>query len=140
MATSLLPKGTAVHMHCADNTGHNCCTSHNLNPKDPVGPNGQVSFHLLPHLTSFLFAYHTWPKHLLCARHSQQLETQSQVLWGLLVPATRGIPWKEAKSPCHSLFLWSLWIAVCSLETAVPCQGPGHSGFTHTLIYPNFQF
>ena len=45
----------------------------------------------------------------------------------------RGIPWREASPPCHSL-LWSLWIAICNLAVAAPCQGPGHSGFTHTLL------
>lgn len=85
------------------------------------------------HLTSF-FASHTLPKYLLCARHYWQLGTQRQVLWGLLLPATwRGIPWKEAKPPCHSLLRWSLWIAVCNMEAVAPCQGPGHSRFTHAL-------
>lgn len=82
---------------------------------------------------------------MLCPPHSPQAPTlcqalpaaawQRQVLWGCLVPATgRGIPWHGAEPASQPLLLQSLWIAVGSLEAAAPCQGPGHSSFTRTLL------
>lgn len=114
-------------------TGHTCWT--HMTPIQRTQP-ALVCKHLFPFfLLLALLASHTLTKYLLYARHHGQLRTQRPVFWGLLVPATgRGISWKEAKTPCHSLLLCSLWIAVCSLEAVAPCRGPGHSRFTHILL------
>ena len=101
------PRASLGRPACSHRTStYTCWTPRALNSKSPVGPCVPASLPLLPPLTSSLITHHTLPEYLLCARHFWQLGTQKQVLWGLLEPATgRGIPWKEAKLPRHSLLL-----------------------------------
>lgn len=127
---------------------HTCWTPRDLSPENPAGSREQASLLLHPfssipsppsilHIpspppSSFCFP-HITHVYLLCRTLGSRVHKAS--LLGPPVPATaRGIPWKKAKPLCHSLLLWCPRIAVSSLEAVAPCQGPGHSGFTHTFL------
>lgn len=69
----------AVHVHCADTQGTPAGLHMTSTQRTQLA---LLSKHPSPSalLLLALFAYHTFPEYLLCARHYWQLGTQRQVL------------------------------------------------------------